>query len=159
MSDKPFLFNAGAMGTVVRDDGAVLLLRRQKEPYAGMWAMPGGKIEPGEHPDAAIVREFREETGLETEVERFCGILSEIYESPHGRGQFFIHLFRLKVTGGSLVESGEGPLQWVQPAELGTAVIPSDAWMIHNLVLQNAPIGLTTLNATEASVMIRHRYT
>jgi ADP-ribose pyrophosphatase YjhB (NUDIX family) len=53
---------------VVRDDGRVLLVRRAKAPLEGVLTLPGGRVEPGESPDAAAAREVREETSLDVEV-------------------------------------------------------------------------------------------
>jgi acetyl-CoA carboxylase carboxyl transferase subunit beta len=54
-----------SVGAVVfRDDGAVLLVERGRPPLAGTWSLPGGKVEPGEALEAAVVREVSEETGL-----------------------------------------------------------------------------------------------
>ena len=46
------------------DSGRLLMLRRRKEPFAGHWTAPGGKIKPGETPLEAVFREMHEETGL-----------------------------------------------------------------------------------------------
>ena len=51
-------------GVVLRSDGAVLLIRRAQPPAKGSWTLPGGKVEPGETPERAVVREIAEETGL-----------------------------------------------------------------------------------------------
>lgn len=58
-------------GAVVRGVGAValvedsiLLVRRGRAPQAGRWSVPGGHVEPGETPEAAVLRELLEETGL-----------------------------------------------------------------------------------------------
>lgn len=53
----------------IERDGAVLLLRRAPGVFlAGRWELPGGGIEPGEHPEHAAIREVAEETGLRIEV-------------------------------------------------------------------------------------------
>jgi 8-oxo-dGTP diphosphatase len=58
-----------AVGTVVLDArGRVLLVYRGRPPAAGTWTLPGGRVEAGESPEAAIVRELREETALETAI-------------------------------------------------------------------------------------------
>jgi mutator protein MutT len=58
-----------AVGAVVlREDGAVLLVRRAHPPAVGSWTLPGGKVEPGETPERAIAREVLEETGLVVSV-------------------------------------------------------------------------------------------
>src|SRR3954452_17334137 len=57
------------VGAVVHDRaGRLLLIRRGHDPHRGRWSLPGGRIEPGESPEQAIVREVREETGLEVRV-------------------------------------------------------------------------------------------
>ena len=49
---------------LIRQDDHFLLLNRQKQPAMGMWNGVGGKIEPGETPTAAVIRETFEETGI-----------------------------------------------------------------------------------------------
>lgn len=57
------------MGAAIVDRGRVLAARRTTPEHArGMWEFPGGKVEPGEDPDVAIVREIREELGCEVAV-------------------------------------------------------------------------------------------
>lgn len=53
------------VGALVIHDGRVLLIRRGKEPLRGRWVIPGGTVEAGETLHEALVREVREETGLE----------------------------------------------------------------------------------------------
>ncbi len=53
---------------LVDPDGRVLLARRPEgKAMAGLWEFPGGKVEPGETPEAALIRELREELGIDTE--------------------------------------------------------------------------------------------
>ena len=52
---------------IVRD-GEVVIVRRRYEPLAGHWSLPGGTLELGETLEAGVVREMREETGLEVDV-------------------------------------------------------------------------------------------
>ena len=53
------------VGAVIKDRGnRLLLIKRGHEPGAGLWSLPGGRIEPGETDQQALVREVREETGL-----------------------------------------------------------------------------------------------
>jgi ADP-ribose pyrophosphatase YjhB (NUDIX family) len=53
------------VGAVVHDAaGRLLLVQRGHDPHRGLWSLPGGRIEEGESPEQAVVREVREETGL-----------------------------------------------------------------------------------------------
>ena len=57
------------VGAVVHDAGGrLLLIQRGHDPHRGRWSLPGGRIEPGESPEQAVVREVREETGLDVRV-------------------------------------------------------------------------------------------
>lgn len=56
------------VGAALYDDGRLLAARRSAPPeLAGRWELPGGKVEPGEHPEEALVRELREELGVAAE--------------------------------------------------------------------------------------------
>ncbi|MBW3593982.1 MAG: NUDIX hydrolase [Actinobacteria bacterium] len=70
------------MGAVVIDDGRLLMIRRGKEPGRGLWSIPGGRVENGEYLSQALVREVKEETGLDVEVRELLGIL-EVPGDPH----------------------------------------------------------------------------
>jgi 8-oxo-dGTP diphosphatase len=57
------------VGAALLDDGRLLAARRSAPPeLAGRWELPGGKVEPGETPEAALVRELREELGVDAET-------------------------------------------------------------------------------------------
>jgi 8-oxo-dGTP pyrophosphatase MutT (NUDIX family) len=62
---------AGAV--IFDDDGRLLLIRRGHEPGRGLWSIPGGRIEPGESDQQAVVREVLEETGLQVSCGRLLG--------------------------------------------------------------------------------------
>ena len=56
------------VGAVIVRDGQVLIVKRRYEPLAGRWSLPGGTLELGETLEAGVVREMREETGLDVDV-------------------------------------------------------------------------------------------
>lgn len=108
-------------GAVIRDAaGRLLLIRRRNEPGAGLWSLPGGRIEPGESAAQAVVREVREETGLAVSAGRLLGVVS--WPAPGG-AVLDISDFEAHVTGGQLT-AGDDAAQacWAGPAEL--AVLP-----------------------------------
>lgn len=63
----------------------VLLIRRKHEPFAGMWALPGGFVDMDETVEEAIVRELEEETGLNMESLQQLYTFSAIGRDPRGR--------------------------------------------------------------------------
>lgn len=71
------------VGAIVVDDGSLLLVRRSHEPGAHQWTVPGGRVEFGESLAEAVVRELREETGLEGVCGALIGWVERIYESYH----------------------------------------------------------------------------
>lgn len=77
-SSGPFI----GVGAVVVHEGRLLLVRRGKEPGKGLWSLPGGRLELGEHLVEAVRREVAEETGLEVSVQDLLGI-HEVVGDPH----------------------------------------------------------------------------
>jgi ADP-ribose pyrophosphatase YjhB (NUDIX family) len=77
-----FVYYAGSKATacaICEDARRVLLVRRAQAPFEGLWDLPGGFVEEGEHPLDCLRRELREETGLQVEPLRFVGIWMDRY--------------------------------------------------------------------------------
>lgn len=77
------------VGVIQRPDGKVLLnARPEGKPYAGWWEFPGGKIEPGETPHAALARELGEELGLVLRSSETWFVTEAVYPHAHVRLHF-----------------------------------------------------------------------
>jgi 8-oxo-dGTP diphosphatase len=81
-------------GLAYDDEGRLLVVRRGNEPGRGLWSIPGGRVEPGEDDATALVREMREETGLEVAPGPRVGTVQ--------RGPYAIADYRCTVVGGAL---------------------------------------------------------
>jgi 8-oxo-dGTP diphosphatase len=86
-------------GIVVIED-QVVLIKRGREPFKGMYALPGGIVEYGESIEQCVVREIEEETGLRTRVLDLVGVYSVADRDP--RGHFITLAYNLQPIGGSL---------------------------------------------------------
>lgn len=98
MTDTRPVFTVGAFAIILNDEGQVLLSHRRD---MDAWNLPGGGLEPGELPNECVIREVREETGLEVSVERLVGV----YAKP-GRSEL-VFAFTCKITGGALATTSE----------------------------------------------------
>jgi 8-oxo-dGTP diphosphatase len=86
---------------IIMKDQSILLVQRKHEPFQGFWALPGGFVEYGETTEKAVIREVREETGLETTVYRLFGVYSDPNRDP--RGHTITVAYLVTPVGGNLV--------------------------------------------------------
>ncbi|WP_312648484.1 NUDIX hydrolase [Aminipila sp.] len=96
---------AGGVRVVIFDDEKKILMVRQHHEDKDIWMVPGGAIEENEDARQAAVREVKEETGLDVEIEKMIWHVEEVSET---RGQRFVNFFLAKVCGGAL-ELGYDP--------------------------------------------------
>jgi 8-oxo-dGTP diphosphatase len=104
-------------GAIVFDAaGRLLVIRRGRPPWPGLWSIPGGRCRPGEAAAEACVREVAEETGLVAQVVRLAGHVDR--DGPDGR-VYVIDDFVCEVTGGRLRAGDDAAeARWVDRAEL-----------------------------------------
>jgi 8-oxo-dGTP diphosphatase len=117
---KTLLVSAGAL---IDPDGRVLLAQRPEgKSMAGLWEFPGGKVEPGETPEAALIRELHEELGIDT----WASCLAPLTFASHSYPEFHLlmPLFACRKWQG-IVQGREGQrLAWVKPAALRDYPMP-----------------------------------
>src|SRR5262245_22087495 len=116
------------VAAVIFEDGRVLLQRRDDN---GRWGLPGGGVEPGESVRVAIVREVREETGLDVEPLRLIGVYSDpanhqIATYPDGNVIHYVSsVFECAVRGGVLACGDESlELGYFPPDDLPGDTLP-----------------------------------
>lgn len=107
------------VGAVIIEGGRVLLVRRGTEPLRGRWSIPGGLIEVGEMLSEAVIRETREETGLEVEPLELVELLDRIHrEGGRVRYHYVIADYLCRVKGGKLKAGSDADeARWVERAE------------------------------------------
>jgi len=107
------------VGAVVVKDARVLLVRRGTEPLKGHWTLPGGLLEVGEALVAGVIREIREETGLDVEPIELIELLDRIHRHDgRVRYHYVIADYLCRVTGGELrAASDADAVRWVERAE------------------------------------------
>lgn len=114
-------------------EGRVLVQQRPPgKPMAGLWEFPGGKIEPGETPEAALARELHEELGIAVTP----GHLVPASFASEGLGgrHLLLLLFTLRRWRGDPEPHHASALRWVYPAELrGLAMPPADVPLVDAL--------------------------
>ncbi|MDT8760972.1 (deoxy)nucleoside triphosphate pyrophosphohydrolase [Sphingomonas psychrotolerans] len=104
-------------------DGRVLVQQRPAgKPMAGLWEFPGGKVEPGELPEAALARELAEELGVEVGLEALVPIAfaSEALAGRH----LLLLLYVARSWKGTPEPRHATDLQWVRPAEMRALAMP-----------------------------------
>ncbi len=136
--ERPYLADVGIatpkVGCSVAafdDAGRVVLIQRSDNKR---WALPGGWAEIGSAPSENALRELREETGFEAQIDRLVGIYDNKRFASVSPYQFYICLFRARITGGAATISSESlEVRLVDPSDA-----PSDMSVLQRTMLADA---------------------
>jgi 8-oxo-dGTP diphosphatase len=127
MSEEPIQVTAAIL---VKDDAVLLARRPLGDRLAGFWELPGGKVEPGESPEACLARELAEECGIEATVGALFA--ESTYRYPHATIQLLA--FRVDSWSGELLLRAHDEHRWVTLAEAGgLTVAPADIPILERL--------------------------
>jgi 8-oxo-dGTP diphosphatase len=108
-----------ASAIVQDDEGRILLARRAGPPDEGKWDLPGGFLEEGEHPRAAVIRELMEETGLEIEPLDLVAVEIDAYGDEEDAAATLNLYWSARVLAGDPEPADDvSELQWFAPHEL-----------------------------------------
>lgn len=120
-ANRPILLVAAA-ALVDRDNRVLIAQRPPGKPMAGLWEFPGGKVDGGETPEAALVRELKEELGIE--ICEPC--LAPFTFASHGYEAFHLlmPLYLCRTWEGEITPAEGQPIKWVRPGRLGDYPMP-----------------------------------
>lgn len=111
------------VAAIIQRDGAYFATQRGYGEFEGMWEFPGGKIEPGERPEAALQREIQEELGIDITINRFLCTTDYDYPSFH----LTMHCYLCKIKSGEIELREHKSARWLTAETLDSVEwLPAD---------------------------------
>ena len=117
---------------ILRSDAGFLLLHRSKAPHIGKYIPVGGRLDPHETPEQAVIREIYEEAGVIIDTVRLCGIVTETSPVDYN---FVLYVYTAESDAFTPPDCDEGRLEWVQPDRIARLPIPETDPFIYDFVL------------------------
>jgi len=112
----------------------ILLIKRDTVPFKGYWALPGGRAEPGENVEQTVVREVKEETGLDVTVVKKIGEYHEQGIQGGVEYDYYPACFLVKVVGGEMRKQ-QGEIQEIQIFSLDD--VPEPLAFVHTRMVKD----------------------
>ncbi|PFJ96341.1 8-oxo-dGTP diphosphatase MutT [Priestia megaterium] len=123
------------VAAIIKDKNRLLIAKRHsKDPLAGKWEFPGGKIEPDETPEECLVREIREELRVEVEIGSFYD------DNVYGSKDQAIHLlfYWAEIINGEVIPIVHDDVKWITINELANFnFVPADIPIVKRLKKEN----------------------
>ena len=114
------------VGALIFERDRILLVERGRQPLKGYWSLPGGVLETGENLEQAVMREVREETGLEVQPLGVLEIFERIMRDARGAPEYHYVLidYVCRITGGRLGAADDASrAEWVPRRKLAQYLI------------------------------------
>ena len=115
-------------------DNKILLIKRNTIPFKGYWALPGGRMEPSETIDQTVVREVKEETGLDVAIVRKIGEYVEKGVKDNVDYEYYPTCFLVKPVGGE-IKRQESEIQEIQLFSL--KALPHPLAFVHDKMIKD----------------------
>jgi len=112
----------------------ILLIKRNTRPFVGYWALPGGRMDPGETIEQTIVREVKEETGLDVEIVSKIGEYVEMGVKDDVEYEYYPTCFEVKHIGGE-IKKQESEIQEIRLFRLNE--LPKPLAFEHDLMIKD----------------------
>lgn len=115
---------------VIKDNNKILATQRGYGEFKGGWEFPGGKIEPGETPEAALIREIKEELTATITIDEYLGTVEYDYPNFH----LSMHTYRCQIAAGQITLLEHEAFKWLSLEQIeSVAWLPADkdiiAWL------------------------------
>ncbi len=137
VSKHPYIKPSLTVDAILIENKKILLIKRKRNPFRGMYALPGGFVEHGEKTEEAVVREMREETSLDVKVKNLVGVYSDPARDP--RDHTVTIVYEIEKIGGNLKGGDDAsearffPISKLPPLAFDHEKIISDYLVFHRM--------------------------